>query len=151
MFGESPTRRIESISLSQVFLSTTTHPIPSHTTHRQHNVHRSAQLLANRFHARHNAVAYLLGRVHRHVVCSDHQHNTARPHIVQLAVLQTPQRVLRAIRRNAKVEAVQRRKQRVPHVAGGVLQRLQDAVADEDDVRVFFAALGQKAFVLDAD
>lgn len=121
-------------------------PFPPGHYYRQHNVHGSAEFLAYRLHARHNAVADLVGRVLRHIVRAHHQHDGARFDVVQFAVLQAPQRVLRLVAVNAEVEAVHGRKVRVPHVR--LLQRLQDAIADEDDVRILGPALGEEAVVL---
>lgn len=115
-------------------------------THRQHNVNAGAEFLANRAHNGKDAVGDLGAGVGGHVVRADHQDDAARPDVVQFAVLQAPERVLRLVGGDAEVQTVQRRKVGVPD--GGLLQLLQDAVADEDDVRVLLAALGQEALVL---
>lgn len=114
-------------------------------SYQKHNVH-IAQFVADGAHQLHYALGNLVGRVDRNVIGAGEQDDGARLHVVQFAVLQAPQRVLRLVVANAKVKAMHGRKVAVPGV--DILQRLQNAVADEDDVRILFAAFGEESVVL---
>lgn len=62
-----------------------------------------------------------------------------RFNIIQFPIVHSPQNVLYLIPMDAEIQTVQRGEQFVPRIR--VLQRLQDRIADEYNIRVFFASL----------
>uniref|UniRef100_A0A182S2F5 Uncharacterized protein n=1 Tax=Anopheles funestus TaxID=62324 RepID=A0A182S2F5_ANOFN len=73
------------------------------------------------------------------------QYNRFWTHIVQFAILQPPQNVLRSVGAYAKVKAVHRYEMLVPIV--GKLQRLEYAVTNKHHVRVLLLAFRNESFV----
>jgi len=102
------------------------------------------QLLTNLRHVGQHSFGHLLGSV-LHIIRADMQNHYLGIDIVQGSVLDAPQDVLGAIVANAEVKAVQRCKVLVPRLA--ILHSLEDAVAEEDDIRILFPAIGDEAAV----
>lgn len=84
-------------------------------SYRQHNVN-IIQFLSDRSNQFHNSIGNLFGTLFN-VVRAHMQHDYLWLNIVQFTVLQSPQRVLRLIVVNAKIQTVQRSKIMVPNFA----------------------------------
>ena len=85
----------------------------------------------------------LVGRVERDVVGADHQHHHLRRHALELAVLQAPEHVLRAIPPVAEIDDAAAGEEAVPLLDAGAAAsdrlaapEVRDRIAEHDDVRL---------------